>query len=428
MTPKAKVLAIVLGGLLLLGVLLVGLYVAGLFPSFNEQVNQVLKIGVAPNADAASGLQLDALRQETSVRGLYPHLVPLTEEGAAAARQSAQPLPPSSYLMPDSHSIVFFGGGMDGRAATPAAVDGGNALWTYEGEYPVVASMAEFSDALVFIDAQPAMVCLDKETGAELLRLPCGVYPGGEAFSRRTSYYFKDRVGDWYEIRFGPGHTSPARLSVPLQVEDAGNLLEELYQSLLPGKTTLDFINAKMNGILSVSPAATVPESLLYAPEGEPVSFGRDRVSPAIVFSPKEQGTYTLGLCDREGAWIRDNAFVVLYTMAGEALAISLDYVADRPQITTHLSDQELYIACAGFFPDSLIIDAGVSDDFRDGAAGASPQEEPFSGETGQQEGEDKPLEMEVIVLGDEADGGVSSDTVDSPAQRMAWFQVRRAP
>ncbi len=425
---KIKVLVIVLGGILLLGVLLGGLYVAGLFPSFNEQVNQVLRIGGAPNREVLDGQQLESLRQETSVRGLHPHLVPLTEQGAAAARQSEQPLPPSSYLTPDSYSIAFFGGGMDGRAAAPAAVDGGNALWTYGGEYPVVASIAEFSDALVFIDAQPSFVCLDKETGAELLRLPCGVYPGGEAFARRTSYYFTDRGGDWYEIRFEPGHTSPTRLSVPFQVEDAGNLQEELYQSLLPGKTALDFINAKMNGILSVSPAAMVPESLLYAPEGKPVSFVRELVSPALVFSPKEQGTYTLGLCNQEGIWIRDNAFVVLYTMAGEALAISLDYVADRPQITTHLSDQELYIACAGFFPDSLIIDAGVSDDFRDGAAGASPQEEPLSGETGPLGGEGKPLEMEVIVLGDEADGDVNSDTVDSPAQRMAWFQVRRAP
>lgn len=425
---KIKGLVIALGVILLLGVLLGGLYVAGLFPSFNEQVNQVLRIGGVPNGDATRNLELESLRQETAVGGLHPHLVPLTEEGAAAIRQSEQPLPPSSYLTPDSYSIAFFGGGMDGRSAVPAAVDGGNALWTYEGEYPVVASIAEFSDALVFIDAQPSLVCLDKETGAELLRLPCGVYPGGDAFARRTSYYFTDRAGDWYEIRFEPGHMSPDRLSLPLQVEDAGNLLEELHQSLLPGKTALDFINAKMNGILSVSPAAMVPESLLYAPEGEPVSFARELVSPALVFSPKEQGTYTLGLCNREGGWIRDNAFVVLYTMAGEALAISLDYVADRPQITTHLSDQELYIACAGFFPDSLIIDAGVPDDFRDGIVGTSTQGEHFSGETRPLEEEDKALEMEVIVLRDDSDGTGNSDTVEEPSRQMAWFQVRRAP
>ena len=204
----------------------------------------------------------------------------------------------------------------------------------------------------------------------------------------------------------------------------------------------MEFIDAKMNGLLSVSPAVSVPEGILYAPDSGPLSFARETVSPAFVFSPREQGTYTLGLCDQEGGWIRDNGFVVLYTMAGEALAISLDYVADRPQITTHLSNQELYVACAGFFPDSLILDAGSSQDFRDNppaateaaaiednsSAGmdAAAEESSSNEEMTAAQGElaqKEDMEMEVIVL--EASDGSSGDSL---AVRQAWFQVRRAP
>ena len=192
----------------------------------------------------------------------------------------------------------------------------------------------------------------------------------------------------------------------------------------------MEFIDAKMNGLLSVSPAVSVPEGILYAPDSGPLSFARETVSPAFVFSPREQGTYTLGLCDQEGGWIRDNGFVVLYTMAGEALAISLDYVADRPQITTHLSSQELYVACAGFFPDSLILDAGPSQDFRENQFVATEAAVTKDSSSAGKEGDDqelstetKSMDMQGIIL--EASDDSSGDSL---AVRQAWFQVRRAP
>ncbi|MBQ8561529.1 MAG: hypothetical protein IJ441_08115, partial [Spirochaetaceae bacterium] len=94
------------------------------------------------------------------------------------------------------------------------------------------------------------------------------------------------------------------------------------------------------------------------------------------------------------------------------------------------------------FFPDSLILDAGPSQDFRenqlaateaavtkdsssagmDAAAEESSSNEEMTaaqGELAQKED----MEMEVIVL--EAPDGSSGDSL---AVRQAWFQVRRAP
>lgn len=441
-----KITLILLAILLVLGGLLVGLYLTGVFPAYNQLVRQILWPQVVEEEKRMEEQQENLLRQQTSIQGLFPHL--LSMEGKAAEIDvMVEQTPPWTpvYSCPDEYTVQLISfhkepvaEGEPGSPVQPQEPP----LWTYVGEYPLVTPPGAFYDAVVFLDAQPALVCLDKGSGVPLMRIPCQVYPGTAGFSHRQSYYFSDRSGNWYEIRFEEGMTTPETLSVAQGVTEGPELEELFYSSLLPGKTTMEFIDAKMNGLLSVTPAVSVPEGILYAPDSGPLSFARGIVSPAFVFSPREQGTYTLGLCDQAGGWIRDNGFVVLYTMAGEALAISLDYVADRPQITTHLSNQELYVACAGFFPDSLILDAGSSQDFRDNppaateaaviednsSAGmdAAAEESSSNEEMTAAQGElaqKEDMEMEVIVL--EAPDGSSGD---SQAVKTAWFQVRRAP
>ena len=432
-----KVLIVLLSLLFLLIVGAVVVYKMELVPGLNDRIHRLLGLQSAQEAVGQPPLQDEMLRERTSVKARFPHLIPAAEETVESILQSPAGTPGAGFSKSEGYTVRFFPEGLEAPLGDSASAGDSTSdatspeqeksLWSYTNRYPVIAPAADFSDAVVFIDAQPALVCLDKETGAELLRIPCQVYPGGEAFSRLQSYYFRGKTGNWYEVRFEEGLTPPETLAVAQEVEEGRDADEAMYRSLLPSRTALDFIEAKMNGLLSVSPAVSIPESILYSPEQEAVSFNRSLVSPAFVFSPREQGTYTLGLCDEAGAWVRDSAFVVLYTMAGEALAISLDYVADRPQITTHLSDQELYVACAGFFPDSLIIDPAPSRDFRDTALSAA--EVPLGADG---------AGMEVVVLesaeSDSGTDGAAPDAAGSPAdtqataQRRAWFQVKVAP
>lgn len=447
-----KITLILLAIILVLGVLLVGLYMTGVFPAYNQLVRQTLWPQVVAEEKLMEEQQENLLRQQTSIQGLFPHLLSMDGKEAEIDSMMEQTPPWTPvYSCPDEYTlrmISFHEEPVAEDETGSIAQKQESPLWTYVGEYPLVTPPGTFYDAVVFLDAQPALVCLDKSTGTPLMRIPCQVYPGTAGFSYLKSYYFSDRSGKWYEIRFEEGMTTPENLSVAQMVAEGQDLEELFYLSLLPEKNTMEFINAKMNGLLSVTPAVSVPEGILYAPDSGPLSFDREIVSPAFVFSPHEQGTYTLGLCDQDGGWIRDNGFVVLYTMSGEALAISLDYVADRPQITTHLSNQELYVACAGFFPDSLILDAGPSQDFRDNpppAAEAATGEPSSDGEVTATQGElaqkedmadlEPPAEkeltdMEVIVLEapHDSSGDGSSPVVDSQAVKQAWFQVRRAP
>ena len=405
-------------------------YKMELFPSLNQKFHHILGLKVVQEEDALKKQQEEFLREQNSIGTFYPHIIPITDEVVESIRQSREQFG-FGFSKSKAYEVEFFPiiTEAENEGETEIVSDSEvEPIWSYKNEYPVVSPTADFYDRVVFIDAKPSLVILDKTTGSETLRIPCQVYPGQEAFSHLQSYYFKSKTGNWYEMRFEEGLTKPESLAVVHEVKEKGNVDEAIYNSLLPQKDALDFINAKMNGLLSVSPAVSVDQSILYSVEGESYSFNRSLVSPAFVFSPKEQGTYTLGLCDETGSWIRDNAFVVLYTMAGEALAISLDYVADRPQITTHLSNQELYVACVGFFPDTLLLDAAPSQDFRDAASSVTPAD-----------GEEGEMELEMVELVLEAPESVEASTEAAEGEALvsdlsetipqrAWFQVKVAP
>lgn len=407
-------------------------YKMELFPSLIQKFHDILGLNVVEEDDYLKNQQEELLREQNSIGTFYPHIIPVTEEVVESIRQSREQFG-FGFSQSKAYTVEFLPIATESESEgdTEIASDSevyGEPIWSYQNEYPVVSPAADFYDRVVFIDAKPSLVILDKTTGSETLRIPCEVSPGQESFSHLQSYYFKSKTGNWYEMRFEEGLTKPESLAVVHEVKEKGNVDEAIYNSLLPQKDALDFINAKMNGLLSVSPAVSVDQSILYSVEGEAFSFNRSLVSPAFVFSPKEQGTYTLGLCDETGNWVRDNAFVVLYTMAGEALAISLDYVADRPQITTHLSNQELYVACVGFFPDTLLLDVAPSQDFRDDASSMA---------SANGEGDEMELEMVELVLdspateeasAEDAEGeALVSDTPETLPQR-AWFQVEVAP
>lgn len=429
-----KVPIIILSVLLVLIVGSVLVYKLELFPGINHKIHEFLGLNVVQEEDLVKIQQEELFREQTSIGTLYPHLIPVSKEAVESIRQSQDAVFRHGFSKTEGYTVTFFSAATVDEAQSDSQPEATTAvpLWTYSNEFPVLAPAADFYDSVVFIDAQPALVILDRETGKEKARIPCQVYPGQEAFSYLHSYYFTSKTGNWYEVQFEEGLTSPESLAVAQEVKEKGNVDEVIYNSLLPSKDAMDFINAKMNGLLSVTPAVSIPQSILYSVEGEAFSFNRSLVSPAFVFSPQEQGTYTLGLCDEAGNWIRDKAFVVLYTMAGEALAISLDYVADRPQITTHLSNQELYVACVGFFPDSLILDTAPSQDFRDTTSSAtdetelemvelvleSPESaETSANETGETESFPEAAEDEALV----------SDIPEALPQR-AWFQVKVAP
>lgn len=216
--------------------------------------------------------------------------------------------------------------------------------------YPIVSKPVSFSDAIVFVDARPCVVMLDVNTNALLKEIPCGVYPSENAFVKDFSYYFESRSGLWYELKFSDEIMQNTDSIEPLMIpkDNSVQINQLLEKYVFPTEEIFASINEKMSSLFS-SEVNKINDIQLYLEEDGIVTFNRQGLSPLFVFSPEEQGSYVIGLCDNDGVWIRDNAFVTLFSKTGETRAVSLDYVADRPQITIHLSDAELYYICVGF-------------------------------------------------------------------------------
>lgn len=222
--------------------------------------------------------------------------------------------------------------------------------WTYENPYPIISEPVAFSDAVIFIDAEPAMVCLDKQTGNLQQRLPCDIFPKGPAYSLEKSYIFEAKAGGWFQIHFQQllGEW-PTSLELKKPTVTNKDFTEMLIASVFPSLEAQARITTSMNNYVSSSEENPLPDILLYDTSSQIIEFQHTYFSPLYIFSPEEQGSYTFGICDSQGSWIRDNSFTVLFSKNGEVEAISLDYVADRPQISIHLSDTQLYYVCCGF-------------------------------------------------------------------------------
>lgn len=222
--------------------------------------------------------------------------------------------------------------------------------WTYENTYPIISEPAVFSDTVIFIDAEPALVCLNKETGLLQHRLPCSVFPKGPAYSLGLTYVFQANAGGWFQIQFQEGSDQwPTALELQEQELSKKDFSEMLPALVYPNLEAQSKITTSMNDYVASLDPLPLPDVLLYDTSSQVVEFQHTHFSPLYIFSPEEQGSYTFGLCDSQGSWIRGNAFTVLFSKNGEVEAISLDYVADRPQISIHLSDTQLYYVCCGF-------------------------------------------------------------------------------
>lgn len=232
--------------------------------------------------------------------------------------------------------------------------------WRYLSDYPVVTKPGVFSDMVVFMDMEPALVCIDRVTGLVSARFPCGVFPSGEAFVTGLSYFFEARSGGWYELRFvsrEDAGTDAVALEPVFAADDIDSLVDAdhlLASGVFPDAAVMDKIVERMRGLLPPDDMHSETDAILYAQDDEICSFERRSLSPLFVFSPEEQGSYVVGLCDADGAWIRDSSFVAVFSRSGEMKMVSLDYVADRPQVTMHLSNEELYYICAGSMDNAM--------------------------------------------------------------------------
>ena len=136
-----KITLILLAILLVLGGLLVGLYLMGVFPAYNQLIRQILWPQVVEEEKRMEEQQENLLRQQTSIQGLFPHL--LSMEGKAAEIDvMVEQTPPRApvYFCPDEYTLQLISFHeepvAEGETGSPAQKQE-PPLWTYVGEYPL---------------------------------------------------------------------------------------------------------------------------------------------------------------------------------------------------------------------------------------------------------------------------------------------------
>lgn len=314
-------------------------YSAKTVPAFNNFIDIVFLNKIEKNSTENTSLQQQVedqlLNAGTSVAGLIPVLSVLSE--------------PVEYTLDGTDLLL---------QQTVSVTEQGFQIicsdkdWQIQLEIPVVTKPGVFADVVVFVDASSNFVLLDRNTGNKLASIPCMIYPAiqGESYCIEKTYYFASRAGTMAKIDFSesgslPLFLEPQSINFPL-VSDFSSAMQEF---VYPTAELYSQISAKMNTLLAINPPISISTALLYAESHNVIPLSHEQFSSVVIFSPEESANYTLGLCDKNGNWIKGSMFVTLFNKTGESLAISLDYVADRPQVTMHLSDNQLYYICAGF-------------------------------------------------------------------------------
>lgn len=215
-------------------------------------------------------------------------------------------------------------------------------LWSYTCQFPIVSTPCFSADSVIFITAEPRLIVLDLETGEIRMSVECPVYPDSDALLKDSIYYFNGRNGERYAFDFTADVSSAALEEYRIASEPAADI--SLQRVVSPNAIFTENLLSQLSQWLpekqSLSPSDIEP--VLIPSSGGPAAIRYPDYDVAV-FSPEEQGLYTVGVGDNAGLWLQMNAVAAVFTLDGEMVQTSLDYVSDRPQITLHLSDTEVY-------------------------------------------------------------------------------------
>lgn len=334
-------------------------YLTGAFPSFNAKVEKILAL--TPDKNTIDTTQIDELLSPISIEGikaaqLLPYFslqlqdekmpsFPLLDKGNTFSEYELE-----FSLFDDRYSLKC-NGIFERLNPDYAGEVYPESTWEYHGEFPIISQPALFADSIVFVDAKPKLVQLDLQTGTVLTTLPSPAYPGKTAaIIDQNSYVFSGRDGKTYAFEF----LNSTQIEQKTKEKNEQNTREYLEISRLlaysekTAATLQDMLDTWMDSSVNFNRQSPFLLSDTQNPQLIPLKIAEPLV---FAYTPQEQGTYTLGLCDEKGRWITAQGFVAIFTGQGDIQSLSMDYVADKPQTTLHLSPTEFYYITVGLFP-----------------------------------------------------------------------------
>ena len=211
--------------------------------------------------------------------------------------------------------------------------------WTYSNEYEIITSAICFQNVIVFADINNTIHIVDILTGDEVETVVSPIMLSGKVEAFKGLYIFSAINNLYYALVFEGQDTSLLDIA-----NESQNYSSSYFELSNEAQIQMaDYISNWM----SLSKLDKFPELKILPIGIEPYKVNLEE--PLIlVYSPKEQGIYNVGLCDAYSRMIRSFTFVAVFSQTGELRMGSLDYVANNPSIALHLSENEIYYIALG--------------------------------------------------------------------------------
>lgn len=223
--------------------------------------------------------------------------------------------------------------------------------WIYKSEYPIITALAFYQENIIFIDAALQVHCLDIFTGSEILissnsksKIFSPIYPSGKTYAHKNAFVFEGINENLYALSF----VHPSELELQI-IQNKNKVDASIFEISDEAKIHIkDYIS----NWLSLTDEFDLPEVKILPSGIEPLPLC-DEDLIIYAYCPDWSGIKTIGLCDENSTWIKSYTFISIFTDKGELRGVSMDYVADSPQLELHHSatDEEFYYFVIGRLP-----------------------------------------------------------------------------
>ena len=231
----------------------------------------------------------------------------------------------------------------------------GDYSWETTFDFPIVTSPVVFSDKIICILANSSVVFTDlingNSTNVFVVDFPCktSVKEGIQTscYGFLPLYEFLSESGESYSLILNAFDFKKYNISIKESEKSVEYSVKALFE---PTEKFQNILESRLTSWGLEDIKGKLPKVDLFL-ENEEYVFSDDTVH-LYVYHPENTGKHTVGLTNKNGVFVSDNAVVAVFKEDGSLLDVSLDYVATEPNVTVYFDDEFYYIVAYRIFVD----------------------------------------------------------------------------
>lgn len=235
----------------------------------------------------------------------------------------------------------------------------GDFSWEKTFSFPVISSFTIYENSLGLITADNSFVLLNLKDGSEMSIFPLKMIVKADLEHKNqvSNYGFHpkyDFVSEDNEKMSIILEESKKYFTIAENQETIYGENQSLKDLFIPSKEAQNFILSRIESFGASIDKNNFPKLEFFLEDGE--YFLEDDAIRFFIYQPKKAGKYTIGLTNENGAFVNDNAVVAVFKEDGTLVEVSLGYVANEPNVSVYLENENYYIVAYRIFVDDASI------------------------------------------------------------------------